>query len=460
MGRTFCGPAPASSAPITVGNGATDKTYCEEKSEGEPSLDKRIPYEFGSLFRVARIRVVLAEKMPWLVKPKAEQGEAPLLFVHVPRCGGTSLAKLFNVKSKAQNERNLWHKVGLLYFFYRYTLLEKANFPLKTFENGIVAMEILIAFSLWFWGLVPSIESNCDAKENGWTCSPGIPSIVMWCSAGILFISSTILFTAPISGRIGFMRRAYMFFVGNVMCNFTEAHTYLTGVSSLGYVVHFTAEKMVRYQFVTEEEFNSVDSFAIVRNPYSRMVSVFLYNKFLFESFDHFVHAWFLKWKKYKNTNTEEENVYCHVLPMFEFTHHRNHQLVKCVIKQEDLRAIVNDAKNVCLQNGQRGDIPPRILKALKDMPHSNRRTRSKPWQDFFTEETMALVLEMYGEDFEVFGYDRLIPGRSELDFIATQARATISSMELDSDRDSCKLQQRHGPTGSDDDDDDVDGIV
>ena len=50
------------------------------------------------------------------------------------------------------------------------------------------------------------------------------------------------------------------------------------------------------------------------------------------------------------------------------------------------------------------GLLPRTVHQALLDMPHSNQRSKAKPWQEFYTAETMGLVLEMYGRDFLQFG--------------------------------------------------------
>eukprot|EP00985_Skeletonema_marinoi_P014326 scaffold7246_cov136-Skeletonema_marinoi.AAC.12 len=79
--------------------------------------------------------------MPWLIK--STQGnkvpiEGHLFFVHVPRCGGTSLMQHFNVPQKVIDSRGVIGKAAMSYFFMRYKQLESANFPMKTKENAIV----------------------------------------------------------------------------------------------------------------------------------------------------------------------------------------------------------------------------------------------------------------------------------------------------------------------------------
>jgi len=43
-------------------------------------------------------------------------------------------------------------------------------------------------------------------------------------------------------------------------------------VNQKAWLLHLTAEKMLRYGYVSREVFNNINTFAVVRNPYSRMV--------------------------------------------------------------------------------------------------------------------------------------------------------------------------------------------
>lgn len=207
---------------------------------------------------------------------------------------------------------------------------------------------------------------------------------------------------------------------GRILFGLTEANNWLTGVSSLGYVVHFTAAKMIKHELVSDEKLRATENFSIVRSPFTRMVSLYGYNRFPGEGFEHFVESWYAKWQLYAATQSTEEWVtYCHVLPMFEFTHRDGKQLVASVIKQENLREIVKGNLDECFAADSKhgtGPIPARVLQALRDMPHANKRKRAKPWQEYYTPRTLALVREMYAADFQIFGYDDTIPGRPDLD--------------------------------------------
>jgi hypothetical protein len=373
--------------------------------------------------------------MPWLVRNGSACGNKPLLFVHVPRCGGTSLNQQFRVMHQARAGRDVYHRAGMRYFAYRYQLLERANFPLAPYETLLACAQIVLGYLIWVFGWSESLVAGCVPEQSGGmalpNCAPGAPSVAMWTLSALGLICSTFLFTAPVSGRVGWMRRAYLAIVGRVMCNFTAAYDQLTGVGDKGYIVHWTAAKMVKYGHLSEEGFAQVENFTIVRNPFSRMVSLYMYNRFgQLESFEHFVEAWHTKWLRYKALgSTEERDVYCHVLPQHEYTHMAGRQLVMTVIKQEDLKEIVSAGGGPCfsaasardVESGAaaralHGSVPQRIVQVLQSMPHTNRRQREKPWQDYYNARTLQLVIEMYRADFELFGYPVTVPGRPDLD--------------------------------------------
>jgi len=349
-------------------------------------------------------------EMPWLVKDLENKTDRQLLLVHVPRCGGTSLVKHFNVEGKARREVNFYHKIGLLYFFYRYRLLERGNFPFVTWENLYAFFVISTAFIVFFadpdWGI-----QAC----GGYSWCPPPLSITFWFSGTMTFLLSTYVMTAPIMGRRDSVRRLVAFIFGKVLCDFGCAPSYLHGIGWQGYLMHFTAEKMLRHKFISKEDLK--DSFAIVRNPFSRMVSIFRYNKMPCESFKSFVKSWKKKLQAYEvNGNTEEWNVYCHVLPMHAFTHHSGEQLVPHIIRQEDLKVLKRpDGMRTEFFRSKFSQIPKKVLEALRDMPHANKRSTEQPWFDLYDQETMDLVLEMFTKDFVHFDFETWISKRPDL---------------------------------------------
>ena len=196
-------------------------------------------------------------------------------------------------------------------FGYRYRVLESGNFPLKTYENvygclmvvlGVVLMVVLD--ELYFYFII----------THGIT----------------IFLCSTFLFTAP-ALRITPVRRVWLWGLKLIGA---ESEKWLYGANTKGLLIHFTAPRMISTHLVSREvhasrqhalprahsrtapsctscvlhettahsrawltmrgaccfisaatphtscyavqEMQRVSCFAIIRNPYSRMVSIFM----------------------------------------------------------------------------------------------------------------------------------------------------------------------------------------
>lgn len=269
--------------------------------------------------------------------------------------------------------------------------MEKTNFPLITVENAIALVQFTLAFFLFFF-------------------LPGLPvPYVMWVTCTTLFINSSFVFTAPVLMRTDKIRNLFMIIQYYILCKFNASEEYLTGVNNKGYLIHLTAERCIRYGYVSELDIKK-KSFSIVRNPYSRVVSMYEYNKRMCESFDHFVKHFHKKCLKtyHMNGKTDSKDIYCHVIPMHAYTHIKGKQVVNTIIKQEQLKRLI-------ATEWEESGVPQSIREALTGIPHANSRKKKMPWQQYYTQETMDLVLEMYEEDFNIFGYDKFIPKRSEL---------------------------------------------
>jgi len=104
--------------------------------------------------------------------------------------------------------------------------------------------------------------------------------------------------------------------------------------------------------------------------------------------------------------------------------------MVQCIIKQEELKLLKKHRNNEGITtnkddndeeagrtttNSSVSNLPDLVRKALLDMPHTNSRAGGKKWHDYYTQETLDLVYEMYQTDFEVFGYSPLLEQRSDL---------------------------------------------
>ena len=348
--------------------------------------------------------------MPFLVLDGARP-EDNVLLVHVPRCAGTSMVRHLQVEKKAVSTApRFWNRVWLRYFFYRYTLLERNNFPIWTYENAWALTLIVVAFILMGttpdWG-VPRCESE-------WLCPPPM-SLWFWVMGSLTFTVQTFVGNTTMC-RVDWMRRALMHMCKHLLLHNTRSLTWINGVDENGLLPHMTPERMVRFKYIERPALRR--SLAVVRNPYARMYSVYQYNRRgRCEGFPHFVRQWYGKWQRFKaNGSTEEKHVYCHVLPMVEYTHSNGEQYVPYILRQEDLKALSRaDAKTSDLFRDTYSGIPDFVMGILQGLPHKNARKGSIKWSDLYTQECMDTVLEMYAEDFEMFAYPTTIKGRPDL---------------------------------------------
>jgi len=177
-------------------------------------------------------------------------------------------------------------------------------------------------------------------------------------------------------------------------------------------------------------------SLAIVRNPYSRMVSIYGYNRFgASESFPAFVRRWKKLMRPYLEDGEKEEwYTPCHLLPMFEFTHFNGKQLVQSVVKQEELKYLKTreGATSLSQKDSTVSDLPDLVRDALLGMPHANKRPTLQKWYDMYDQETMNLTHEMYQRDFSIFKYDTTIQQRPDLKPPRINRRSQLGSMKSD----------------------------
>lgn len=372
-----------------------------------------------------------------------------LFFIHVPRCGGTSLMHYYQLPKKIDTYYgyNYWKRLGMYAFFSRYKTLERYNFPVWTSGNGFAVAIVILG-----------IYFMIDTKNNYIPYNLGVLLILFGIT---LFLLLTIVFTAPVIGRFTFIHHAYLIFVHYLLCQFMECTTYCTGTNKTGYIMHLTAQKLLyTYQYVTVPQWNISCSMAIIRNPYSRMISIYTYNRFgEWESFSHFMRDWYHNVCQYYRANRECDEWYtpCHAIPQFEYTHYKGTALVKSIIKQEELKylkdachqnettpaaaEVVIDVETAADPNDEQKEsrnqvsdtttttvpttnpkcssvhnLPDTVRDALINMPHSNQRKLSKgQWYEYYTQETLDMVYEIYYEDFNYFHYNPILVQRPDL---------------------------------------------
>jgi len=331
----------------------------------------------------------------------------------------------FSVPQKVIESRGLLGGLAMKYFFMRYGELEKANFPVKTRENAVCVSLLLLSLVLY-------------VNDAPLPALFGVP-LAIWLGSLAVFISlfTTIVCTAPVIGRITPVHRWYLWFVHYPLFRLCEALDWCTGTNKHGYIMHLTAPKLLGYGYVTPEQMDGMNSLAIVRNPYSRMVSMYGYNRFgESESFPTFVRRWKKLMRHYIERGEKEEwYTPCHLLPMFEYTHFNGKQLVQSIVKQEELKLLKTKegTQEAIKVDSTVSDLPDVVRDALLGMPHTNSRKMSKKWYDFYDQETMDLTYEMYKRDFEVYAYDAAIKERPDLKPPRKNRRSALGALKFGS---------------------------
>lgn len=186
-------------------------------------------------------------------------------------------------------------------------------------------------------------------------------------------------------------------------------------------LAHLTAQEYVACKYITEQQYSDYFTFAIVRNPWDRMVSLYKYLAFYPHhgfyrsiSFKRFVMSEFPKklWKHH----------YWFVRPQSEFIFDDNGgRMVDFIGRFEALQRAVN---HVCRHVGLepttvphvnrsqkrwlRPTINPRRLLTYGFVMLKNKMTPSfgGVWQDYYDTETREFVAEKYQRDIELLDYE------------------------------------------------------
>lgn len=358
--------------------------------------------------------------MPWLIKD--ESFARNLFLVHIPRCGGTSLTKSHNVPERAMESAEGWvHKLGMRLFFYTYYLWETDNYPTWTLWNAVCWSSLLWNGYLRFGLDLATIE---HAGLRG--ILEFLRSFAVFNMLFSLVLSAGLsrIFVAPNFSRDSRIRRYHLRLVHYLFLNSMDHKKCVTGMTLQGWILHLTAHKLLNYGYVTPDEFDTAVTMAIVRNPYSRMVSLYMYNRFSpTETFKEFVDSWYKEVvKPYRQKGIVEEwETPCHSIPQFEYTHYDGVQVVQSIVKYEEIPDLIKDEDSV----GDRGSLASlsddsacihKVVKAaFVGMPRCNERKTPKPWYEYYDQETMDRVYELYQMDFAIFDYPLHISERPDL---------------------------------------------
>ncbi len=348
-----------------------------------------------------------------------------VLHMHVPRSGGTSLLKGLQTRSFSIKAQSSWiAKLGVMYFWYTYKVglqpIHRNNITWMRWENLFSLLQTATALilyllypGLWAYFLTPFIMGIATI----------LFSTILQNPAGFAHFRWLRYFSAILSGMIQ-----------DVMCS--KVHLVGASGSEGGAVQHMTVRELLRCPWLEETMKESIassriPSFALVRNPYARMVSVYYRDRFYYENFEDFVRnvaqkqgMFLLETKDSPDDVREKEhlNVWCHFQPAVAYTHDdKSHQqFVTYIVKTEWLKFLSNED----CENGEIDypdelhSIPGWLKRMLADMPRENVMSSEKgvaPWNTHYTVETRDIVWKLWNEDFVKFGYSKDIPNRSDL---------------------------------------------
>jgi hypothetical protein len=153
------------------------------------------------------------------------------------------------------------------------------------------------------------------------------------------------------------------------------------------------------FPIYSPEEFQQYFKFAIVRNPWDRLVSAYFFlqeggvtdtdqqwfkqNLSQYDNFEEFVHGWLTKQNSYS---------YLHFIPQHYYVAHRGRIMIDKVYKLENISSAVADL------NTKLGvDI---------SLPHKNKtQGRNSDYREYYTSETRNIVKRIYLEDIKLFDY-------------------------------------------------------
>ena len=187
-------------------------------------------------------------------------------------------------------------------------------------------------------------------------------------------------------------------------------------------LAHLRAHEYIFYKYLSQELFNEYFKFTFVRNPWSRMVSIYKYLMFNHKYLKFNRRCDFKSFLANAFKNKIWRNEYWFVRPQSDFVYAEDgRMLVDFIGKFENLQDDFNyvcqkiDLPSTEVPHVNKSNVQPRLsLHPKKLIKYFNHRINHinvkripafKKYQDYYDNESIEIVAELYKKDIELFGY-------------------------------------------------------
>lgn len=168
---------------------------------------------------------------------------------------------------------------------------------------------------------------------------------------------------------------------------------------ALNIYLHHASCRTTR-EIVDPKIFADYFKFAIVRNPFTRMISAYFYlydqNQELYGDFPDYVR------RLPELANHPEKLRGSHHIAQIHYTHIDGEQIVDFVGKFEDLDTTIAELND---RLGLQATLPRVNTSRHQAYPEKDKRA-------LYDDETIAIIRDVYKDDFETYGYDPDPPAR------------------------------------------------